>query len=398
MSDFEHQSADELTRTLHAMLQTAIELEHATIPVYLYSLFSLKPGTNLEVARTLRRVVVEEEMLHLVLVCNLLNGVKGSPLLNDPGFVPTYPGHLPGGIRPELEVHLRPFSIEHARQVLMGIEMPEEILEADGLPPVDTAGVGVDDHGSPTGAVAEAASAIHARARQVVHEPLTIGWYYQQILLALSALHGKVGDSMWAEDRSAQLTAASWRGAPGRLYAVTDLPSAVLAIHEIVRQGEGATAHDPLGRAHEPAHYFQFAEIVEGRRFVRSGSWGVPRRTGALRPCGGVAGGRRSLARNVRVDGRRGRGRGSRRRVHEPPRLAPSRRERQSRRARPGRWCDVLARDEGEPARAAPGCRRLGDDRRSPLRPRRPSLTDRLELHDVIRRRALASPRIPRSR
>jgi hypothetical protein len=110
----------------------------------------------------------------------------------------------------------------------------------------------------------------------VVHEPLTIGWYYQQVLLALSALHRKVGDSMWAEDRSAQLTAASWRGAPGRLYAVTDLPSAVLAIHEIVRQGEGATAHDPLGRAHEPAHYFQFAEIVEGRRFVRSssGTWG----------------------------------------------------------------------------------------------------------------------------
>src|SRR5580700_11430191 len=68
---------------LRSALQNAIELEHSTIPPYLYALYSLKPGTNKEIAAIIRSVVLEE-MLHMALVCNVLNAVGGSPLIDSP--------------------------------------------------------------------------------------------------------------------------------------------------------------------------------------------------------------------------------------------------------------------------------------------------------------------------
>ena len=72
---------------LHTALQTAIELEHATIPVYLYALYSLEPGRNAVVADILQSVV-REEMTHMGLAANLLNAVGGSPVIARPGFRP----------------------------------------------------------------------------------------------------------------------------------------------------------------------------------------------------------------------------------------------------------------------------------------------------------------------
>src|ERR1700679_2159733 len=80
---------------LRAALQNAIELEHSAIPPYLYALYSLKPGTNGELAEIIRSVVLEE-MLHMSLACNVLNAVGGQPLIDSPKFIPDYPTHLPG--------------------------------------------------------------------------------------------------------------------------------------------------------------------------------------------------------------------------------------------------------------------------------------------------------------
>jgi pimeloyl-ACP methyl ester carboxylesterase len=71
---------------LAAALQTALEIEHATIPPYLYALYSLKPEANREVAVILRSIVIEE-MQHMALCCNLLNAIGASPRLADPSFV-----------------------------------------------------------------------------------------------------------------------------------------------------------------------------------------------------------------------------------------------------------------------------------------------------------------------
>ena len=57
-------------------LQLAIELEHATIPVYLYTVYSLDPAKNAEIVQLIDSVVVEE-MLHMVLSANVLNALGG---------------------------------------------------------------------------------------------------------------------------------------------------------------------------------------------------------------------------------------------------------------------------------------------------------------------------------
>ena len=59
-------------------LQRALELELATIPPYMICLLSIKLPGNREVAEILRGVMVEE-MLHMVLVSNVLNAIGGQP-------------------------------------------------------------------------------------------------------------------------------------------------------------------------------------------------------------------------------------------------------------------------------------------------------------------------------
>ena len=112
---------------LKAALQQAIELEHATVPVYLYALYSLDRAKNAAIAGILASVVMEE-MLHMTLACNVLNAIGGAPVIDRPGFIPTYPGHLPGGVESSLVVHLRRFSLEQL-EAFLDIEQPEVPIE-----------------------------------------------------------------------------------------------------------------------------------------------------------------------------------------------------------------------------------------------------------------------------
>src|SRR5688572_13588026 len=111
---------------LHYGLQCAIELEHSTIPTYLYSLYSL--GTSNAQIGQIMLSVIQEEMLHFGLVCNILNAIGGSPAIDKPHFIPKYPGPLPGGVESDLRVHLRRFSLDHVRDTFMVIEEPEDPL------------------------------------------------------------------------------------------------------------------------------------------------------------------------------------------------------------------------------------------------------------------------------
>src|ERR1700692_3696635 len=76
---------------LRALLQSAIKLETSTIPPYFCAYFTLKPGTNQEVAEVIRSVV-KEEMLHMSIAANILIAIRGAPVINHPSFIPTYPG------------------------------------------------------------------------------------------------------------------------------------------------------------------------------------------------------------------------------------------------------------------------------------------------------------------
>jgi hypothetical protein len=215
---------------LRRALQNAIELEHATIPPYLYALYSLKPGANLEIAGLIKSVVLEE-MLHMSLDCNILNAIKGTPKIDDPCFLPKYPGPLPGAVEGDLIVPLAPFSKQLLKDVFMVIEEPEDPLHF----PVKTFAAEVG-------------------------KPKTIGEFYAAIIGELKKLHS--GD--FSTDASRQLTTGF---GPLRTILIHDVDSAIEAIKLIVDQGEG-TKRSPLDPERQPAHYYRFAEIYYGKKLI----------------------------------------------------------------------------------------------------------------------------------
>jgi Ferritin-like len=210
-------------------LQAAVELEHATIPPYLYAVFSLMPlpgagGDPNKPIRDLINTVIAEEMAHMALACNILNAIGGSPAIDTPGFVPDYPGPLPGGVEGGLTVGLEPFSIPVCKQMFMGIEEPE------GKPVVGL----------------------------FAKENLTIGAFYAEIKERLEP-------SMFGPDHGKQVSGPP---AVSEVKPVHSLEDAQAAIDVIVEQGEG-TSTSPLDHEGQYAHYYRFGEIANGHEIAR---------------------------------------------------------------------------------------------------------------------------------
>jgi len=213
---------------VRASLQAAIELEHATIPPYLYALYSLEPGTNSAAANIIESIVIEE-MLHLTLAANILNALGGSPVLDSPTFIPHYPGPLPGSVENELVVGLAPCSLDLVKNTFMAIEEPEYPLEFS----------------------AEAIAA---------GQPLTIGQFYR----AIRATIVKLGDNAFTRHPRNQITPGQMKEA----VVVTDVATACQAIDTITDQGEGTTKSPLEIIGPDYGHYYRFAEIANGRRLI----------------------------------------------------------------------------------------------------------------------------------
>lgn len=219
-------------------LQTAVELEHSTLPPYLCALYSLDPQRNAVAAEVIQSVVLEE-MLHLTLAANLLNAVGGQPVLDSPALLPAHPTQLPhsdGTVR----LSLRPFTQE-AVEGFLAVECPA----AAGAPAQDEAYT-------------------------------TIGQFYAAIDEGLTKLAAELGaEALFCGDPARQVTAAHYYGGAGTIIAVTDLASARRALGEIVEQGEGldSTIFDRDKDMFHPesdgvAHYFRFQELLLGRRYA----------------------------------------------------------------------------------------------------------------------------------
>jgi hypothetical protein len=210
-------------------LQQAIELEHATIPTYLYALYSIKPDSNTAIQDLIRSIVIQE-MLHMALACNILNAIGGSPVIDRPEFVPQYPGPLPGAVESELIVPLARFSLDLVKNVFMVIEEPETPLNF------------------PVRAFA-------------VAPPQTIGEFYNAIKQQIM----ERGQSIFERGNPAKQVTSQVDG--NELIKVTDVNSAVHAIEIIVEQGEGTTS-SPLNLEGDIAHYYRFAEIYYGKKLI----------------------------------------------------------------------------------------------------------------------------------
>lgn len=209
-------------------LQSAVELEHATIPVYLYALYSLDEHRNPEIADILRSVVIEE-MLHMTLASNVLNALGGDSSVGNPGFMPSFPGPLPGGVESELVVHLAPFSMVQL-QTFLTIERPEKPQEF----PVLKA-----EAGAP---------------------PITIGQFYTAISRAI----GQLGDAAFVKPPRNQVGPDLMDGS----IVVTDVASAQEALRIIIEQGEGTSTSPEEIDGDAVAHYYRFLQIEKGRLLI----------------------------------------------------------------------------------------------------------------------------------
>lgn len=200
---------------LKAGLQRAIQLEFGTIPPYLTAFWSVKSGTA-PAARSIR-VIFREEMLHFGLVCNLLCGLGGTPVLNTPAVQPVYPGPLPGIDTGGLTVSLRGLSAD-ALKVFMEIEYPEfdPVAEEESYP--------------------------------------TIGAFYSAILAAFETLN----PFPLATDRQP--------AGPLGMTRIESLPQVRDAVGLIKRQGEGSKDSPEDTGLTDLAHYYRFGELYHGRK------------------------------------------------------------------------------------------------------------------------------------
>jgi hypothetical protein len=237
---------------LHGFLQQALEVELFTIPPYLTALYSIIENTNLESVQVIQSVVMEE-MLHTILVSNIMNAVGATPrVVADAGgkgpVRNSFPAQVPHMDR-ELIVGLLPFS-PAAVGAFIEIERPD-------VPAKDW---------SRSGGIE------------------TIGQLYAKLRNALVAASEEVGeDKLFSGDRKKQFEAGDYYGGGGQLAPIHCLADALAAIEVIAEQGEGRVSMTNLtgdnvrfGQPKEVAHFYRFKEICAERYYDQDDDVDLP--------------------------------------------------------------------------------------------------------------------------
>lgn len=221
---------------IRGALQTAIALEHATMPVYCAAMFSLEVQ-NYPSYNAIRSVLMEE-MAHMAAAANMVAALGGSPRIK--GLDPGYPrSGLPGGVAPDLQLVLARLSPRQL-QNFMRLEAPAFMLAQE---------------------------------------------YRSQVYPTIGQLYGALRDAILANAdavRKAVLTGGPANQVGGNIGFDTVVPTSGVhpadqlcqGIDDILAQGEGAgTASIGAGEAfqNEGSHYARFAELWYGARYQDPG-------------------------------------------------------------------------------------------------------------------------------
>jgi hypothetical protein len=223
----------ETVEDLREHLQLAIKVEVATMPPYLYALYSIEDQATTS-AKYLRSVATEE-MLHATLMANILLGIGGEPRFYDRDVLPTYPGPWPNKI-PELILHLERCSPDVVRNTFLNIEAP----------------------GTPD-------------APEQPDQYESQGQFYhalEQAMIRLAGEHDLFANPQTERqlhDPSGYMAVKYDTEQSGGLVVVDSLETALAATEIAIHQGEGvheARYADPDHR--ELTHYAKFLSLVDG--------------------------------------------------------------------------------------------------------------------------------------
>ena len=245
---------------LRAAAQLAIQVEFATIPVYLYALYSIV-DTSSDAYQTLRSVVMEE-MFHFNQAANLLVGIGGQPVFTN-AAVPLYPAYLPSAdTKAAPYVGLFRASKSVFRDVFMAIETPAPFS-----------------------------------APEQDKNYTTVGQLYKALWDGIQNCVKTYGKSaVFKQTATAEQRTDIYLGKfGGKLVDVVDEASAKLAIDQIVEQGEGAVdpthplvPYQPYGSYHhygnrtdgtygpilgtpfELSHFYKFMNVANAETFPQT--------------------------------------------------------------------------------------------------------------------------------
>lgn len=223
----------ETIQDLHDHLELAISIELATVPPYLYAMYSIE-DLDSEAALLLRSIVVEE-MLHTALVTNILLATGGTPDYATTRYMTRFPTNLPHH-DPPLAIDLEPCSRDLIERVFIRIEQPEE--------------------------------------RDAPAQPdrfETLGQFYHALELGIEKL-AQATDLFADPQAEAQLSDPRFYRPvtfdaedSGGLLLVDSLDSAREAIDVIIHQGEGLSDERWADPSHqELTHYHKLLQISEG--------------------------------------------------------------------------------------------------------------------------------------
>ncbi len=240
---------------LLALLQTAMDLELATIPPYMTALLSIRPGANRLAANHIRSVLMEE-MLHMALVGNLMYSLGGQVQIGGKRC-PSFPMRLQfeGDTFQDrqFDIHLARFS-QQVVETFMQVELPTGLAPGWKMQPLE-----------------------------LIVPGIAIGDFYDKIESSLNELCSTYAPSeVFVGEAARQVGPEYFWGALGRPIVITSLADAKAAIDIIVRQGEGADltkgeVKDFFAKREECPHYFRFKEIAEGRQYLKNDSpFGAP--------------------------------------------------------------------------------------------------------------------------
>jgi hypothetical protein len=196
-------------------LRGALQIEFATIPMYLTALWSIVDQGH--VAAKIIRAVVHEEMLHLALVCNLLSALGERPVLTG-ARVPAFPCSFPGNVHRGLELRLEGYG-PHALSTFMEIERPDK--------PVIILGV---------------------HQKRFPNRGKTIGAFYREIIAAFHKLEPHLSSEQQIAGPFA------WR-------VMTTVEQVEKALNLIMQQGEGVGEIPFTRNPMQLSHYYRFKSL-----------------------------------------------------------------------------------------------------------------------------------------
>lgn len=231
--DIDRLSDDEGLDHLQRLLRAAVRIEWATIAPYLTAMWSIDDQHH-PTALSIRRIV-QQEMLHASLACNLLTAVGGAPAFASPDWQVAYPARgLPLEVLPDLSIELVGFG-DDALRTFVQIEQPDHVVEID-----PNGHLTFTDEPAPT---------------------KTIGEAYDQIRRLFHGLAPEL-------DVGRQLTG------PLARMVVTDLDDVDHAIGLILHQGEGSSRSPMDSGPDDLSHYYRFLELQHKRQIVEvDGIW-----------------------------------------------------------------------------------------------------------------------------